>query len=161
MLLDDCLPVYDVSDSVATVVNADVSTTWEALMRVDLIEVGRQRRAVGMLAALRALPEMVTRLLHGESLPHAPEQLRLRDSATIPPALGGWVLLGERPGDEIALGLVGKFWLPVIEFATVTREGFRDFAQPGYAKTVYALSVRALAPGADAADWRDAYSNHR
>ena len=57
MLLDDFLPVYDVSDSVATVVNADVSTTWEALMRVDLIEVGRQRRAVGMLAALRALPD--------------------------------------------------------------------------------------------------------
>jgi hypothetical protein len=55
MLLDDFLPVYDVSDSVATVITADVSTTWEALMRVDLIEVGRQRRAVGMLAALRAL----------------------------------------------------------------------------------------------------------
>ena len=146
MLLDDFLPVYDVSDSVATVVNADVSTTWEALMQVDLIEVGRQRRAVGMLAALRALPEMVTRLIHGEALPHAPEQLRLRDSAAIPPALGGWVLLGERPGDEIALGLVGKFWLPVIEFAPVTREGFRDFARPGYAKTVYALSARALAP---------------
>ena len=116
-------------------------------MRVDLIEVGRQRRAVGMLAALRALPDVVTRLIHGESLPQAPEQLRLCDSAAIPPALGGWVLLGERPGDEIALGLVGKFWLPVIEFATVSREGFRDFAQPGYAKTVYALSVRALAPG--------------
>ena len=146
MLLDDFLPVYDVSDSVATVVNADVATTWDALMAVDLIDVGRQRRAVGMLAALRALPEMVTRLLHGESLPHAPERLCLRDSGTIPPALGGWVLLGERPGEEIALGLVGKFWLPVIEFASVSREGFRDFAEPGYAKTVYALSVRALAP---------------
>ena len=60
MLLDNFLPVYDVSDSVATVVNADVATTWDGLMQVDLIEVGRQRRAVGMLAALRALPEMVT-----------------------------------------------------------------------------------------------------
>ena len=160
MLLDDFLPVYDVSDSVATVVNADLSTTWDALMEVDLIDVGRQRRAVGMLAALRALPELVTRLIHGESLPHAPERLRLRDSATIPPALGGWVLLGERPGEEIALGLAGKFWLPVIEFVPVTREGFRDFAQPGYAKTVYALSVRPLASATDAADWRDAYRNH-
>ena len=147
MLLDDFLPVYDVSDSVATVVNADLSTTWDALMEVDLIDVGRQRRAVGMLAALRALPELVARLIHGESLPHAPERLRLRDSASIPPALGGWVLLGERPGEEIALGLAGKFWLPVIEFVPVTREGFRDFAQPGYAKTVYALSVRPLASG--------------
>jgi hypothetical protein len=146
MLLDEFLPVYDVSDSVATVVNADLSTTWDALMEVDLIDVGRQRRAVGMLAALRALPEMVTRLLHGESLPHAPTRLRLRDSGAIPPSLGGWVLLGERPGEEIALGLVGKFWLPVIEFASVDRKDFRDFAQPGYAKTVYALSARALSP---------------
>jgi hypothetical protein len=145
MLIDDFLPVYDVSDSVATVVNADVATTWDALMQVDLIGVARQRRAVGMLSALRALPEIVTRLLHGESLPHAPEHLRLHDSASIPPAVGGWVLLGERAGDEIALGSVGKFWLPVIEFASVNRERFCDFAEPGYAKTIYDLSVRALA----------------
>lgn len=144
MLIDDYLPAFDVSDSVAIVVNADVAATWRALMDVDLIAVGRQRRAVGMFAALRALPEMVTRLLHGESFPAAPDRLRLRDSARIPPALGGWVLLDERPNEEIALGLVGKFWLPVIEYATVSRESFREFAQPGYAKTVYALSVQAL-----------------
>jgi len=40
---------------------------------------------------------------------------------------------------------VGKFWRPVIEFAKVPAERFRDFAEPGYAKTVYALSVRPLA----------------
>jgi hypothetical protein len=146
MLIDDYLPVYDVSDGVATVVNADVATTWDALMQVDLIEVGRQRRVAGMLAALRALPEIVARALLGEPLPRLPERLRLHDSSTILPAQGGWILLGERPGEEIALGLVGKFWLPVIEFATVSPEGFRDFAQSGYAKTVYVFSVRALDP---------------
>jgi hypothetical protein len=144
MFIDDYLPTYDVSDSVATVVDADVATTWNALMEVDLVDVGRQRRAVGMLAALRALPEIVTRFLHGEALPSAPDQLRLRDSAKVPPSLGGWVLLYERPNEEIGLGMVGRFWLPVIEYATVSRESFRDFAQPGYAKTVYALSVHAL-----------------
>jgi hypothetical protein len=40
-------------------------------------------------------------------------------------------LLGERPGDEIALGLVGKFWRPVIVYAKVSAETFRDFAEPG------------------------------
>jgi hypothetical protein len=40
--------------------------------------------------------------------------------------------------------LVGKFWRPVIEYAEVSPESFRDFAEPGYAKTVYSLSVRAL-----------------
>jgi hypothetical protein len=70
--------------------------------------------------------------------------MRLRDATTLPLSDGGWVLLGERPRDEIALGLVGKFWRPVIEFANVTAERFRDFSEPGYAKTIYSLSVRRL-----------------
>jgi hypothetical protein len=113
-------------------------------MQVDLIEVGRRRPVVALLGALRAVPEIVSHLLHGESPPQAPKQLRLRDTTQIPLGEGGWVLLGERPRDEIALGLVGKFWRPVIAFAKVSAEGFRDFAEPGYAKTIYSLSVRAV-----------------
>ena len=55
MIVDDFLPVYDVSDSVATVVDADSKTTWDALMQVDLIEVGRRRPLVAALGAFRAL----------------------------------------------------------------------------------------------------------
>ena len=144
MLVDDFLPVYDVSDAVATVVEADVAATWDALMHVDLIEVGRRRPMVAVLGALRALPDIVSHLLHGESPPKAPKQLRLRDTTQIPLGEGGWILLGERPRDEIALGLVGKFWRPVIAFAKVSSGEFRGFAEPGYAKTIYSLSVRAL-----------------
>ena len=144
MLVDEFLPVYDVSDAVATVVHANVEATWDALMRVDLIEVGRQRPLVAVLGALRALPDIVSHLLHGEPPPHAPAHMRLRDTAAMPSGDGGWTLLGERPHDEIALGLIGKFWRPIITFATVAAEDFRDFAEPGYAKTVYSLSVRAL-----------------
>jgi hypothetical protein len=144
MLLDEFLPVYDVSDAVATVVEADVATTWRALADVDLIEVGRQRPLVGVLGALRALPDIVSHLIHGEAPPQAPQHLRLRELTTLPADAGGWVLLGERPEDEIALGLVGKFWRPVIAFAEVSAARFRDFAEPGFAKTIYALSVRRI-----------------
>ena len=144
MLVDDFLPAYDVSDSVATVVEADVARVWEALLAADLIEAGRRRPLVGLLGALRALPDIAAHLLHGEPPPTAPKTLRLRDTVDLPRDQGGWVLLGERPQDEIALGLVGKFWRPVITFATVPREGFRDFAEPGWAKTVYSLAVRPL-----------------
>jgi hypothetical protein len=65
MLVDEFLPVYDVSDSVATVVQADLATTWDALMEVDLIEVGRRRPLVAVLGALRALPDIVSHVLHG------------------------------------------------------------------------------------------------
>lgn len=144
MLVDDFLPEYDVSDAVATVVGADLATTWDALMDVDLIDVGRKRPLVGVLGAIRMLPDIVSHMLHGEPPQRPPEHLRLRDITQLSLDNGGWVLLGERLRDEIALGLVGKFWRPVIEFAKVPADRFREFAEPGYAKTIYSLSVRAL-----------------
>lgn len=143
-LLEELLPVYDVSDSVATVVAADLATTWEALLEVDLLDVGRRRPVVGLLGALRALPAMVGHILHGDVPPKAPARMRLRDTTLSPASEGGWILLGERPCDELVLGLVGQFWRPIIAFAEVPAEDFRDFATPGFAKTVYALAVRPI-----------------
>ena len=148
MLAEEFLPSYDVSDEVATVVEAEASAVWGALMEADLIELGRRAPLVGVLGAFRMLPELVSHLLHGERPTKAPETMRLRDMADIPSTEGGWILLGERPGEEIALGLVGKFWRPVIEYADVGAEDFRDFSEPGYAKTVYQLSVRPRDGGA-------------
>jgi hypothetical protein len=144
---DDFLPVYDVSDEVATVVHADSQTVWEALIDVDLLEVGKRVPLAGVLGALRMLPEIVSHLLHGERPPRAPESMRLRELAEMPAEQGGWILLGERPGEEIGLGLVGKFWRPVIQYAQVSPERFSDFNEPGYAKTIYDLSVRPLPDG--------------
>jgi hypothetical protein len=144
MLVDEFLPVYDVSDTIATVVQADVANTWGALMDVDFIDVSRRRPLVAALGTLRIVPDIVTHLLHGHIPPRAPRQLRLRDIATLPREQGGWILLGERDRDEIALGLVGKFWLPVIAYANVAPDSFERFNEPGYAKTVYSLSVQPL-----------------
>ena len=119
MLVDEFMPIDDVSDAMATVVEADVATTWDALMRVDLIDVGRKRPLVAVLGGLRIVPDIVSHLLHGELPARQLEHLRLCDITSIPLDEGGWVLLGLRAQDGIALGLVGKFWRPVIEFATV------------------------------------------
>ena len=146
MLIDDLMPVYDVSHAVATVVDADVATTWDALMEVDLLEVGRKRPAVALLGALRMLPDVAAQLLHGNRSPR-PDSMRLRDLTTIPLGAGGWILLGRREREEIALGLIGRFWRPVIEFANVKSAAeFRSFDEPGFARTIYALSVQALGP---------------
>jgi len=147
MLEDEFLPAYDVADAVAVVVHANAGTTWAALMDVDLVELGRRHPLVGLLGAVRLLPELIGHLLHGEPPPAAPKHMRLRDTTTMPASSGGWILLGERSGEEIALGLVGKFWQPVIEYAHVTAEDFSAFSEPGYAKTVYALAVRPLESG--------------
>jgi hypothetical protein len=146
VLVDEFLPEFDFSNEIGTVVAADAATTWDALMDADLIELGRRRPLVGLLGAIRILPEVVWQRLHGEHPPAAPEHLTLRDTTKLPMS-GGWVLLGETPGVEIALGLVGKFWRPVIEFAEVDAPAFKDFAQPGFAKTVYALGTRGRENG--------------
>jgi len=142
LLVDEFLPVFDFSDTIETVVAADPATTWNVLVGADLIEVGRRRPLVGLLGAVRILPDLVWQRLHGEHPPAAPERLTLRDTTKLPMSGGGWVLLGERPPEEIALGLVGKFWRPVIEYAEVEASEFRDFAAPGFAKTLYALGTR-------------------
>jgi hypothetical protein len=144
-LADHFLPVYDVSDAVATVADADQETAWRALLDVDLLQLGREAPVVGMLGALRMVPEVIGHLLHGERPAKPPESMRLRDLPSIPMYEGGWILLGDRPGEEIALGLVGKFWRPVIEFARITSaDQFRDFDEPGFAKTIYNLTAREL-----------------
>ena len=90
MLIDEFMPAYDVSDAVATVVEADIATTWAALMAVDLIDVGRRRPSVALLGALRMLPDLVSRLLRGTLPASQPAHLRLRDLATLTPDTGGW-----------------------------------------------------------------------
>ena len=57
-LAEQFLPTFDVSDELAVVVNASVAKVWTALLDADLIEVGRRRPLVGVLGALRALPEL-------------------------------------------------------------------------------------------------------
>ena len=80
-------------------------------------------------------------------MPDQPERLRLKETTELPATNGGWVLLGERENDELALGLVGKFWRPVIEYANVEADDFRSFSEPGWAKTVYDLQVSPLEDG--------------
>lgn len=147
MLADELLPVYDVSDEVATVVHAETPRVWRAVMDADMIALGRRAPLVGVLGAVRVLPELVSNLLHGERPAGAPKSLHLREMAELPRAQGGWTLLGEREGEQIALGLVGKFWRPVIEYADVAAEDFTAFNEPGYAKTIYQLSVRPIEEG--------------
>jgi hypothetical protein len=144
MLVDDFLPTYDVSDGVAAIVQADLATTWNALMEVDLLEVGRKKPMVAILGAMRGLPDIASHLLHGKAPAPMPKRMRLLDTTANAVESGGWVLLGLRPNDELALGLVGKFWKPVIPFVAVPASEFRAFEEPGFAKTIYSLSVRAL-----------------
>jgi hypothetical protein len=147
-LEDDLLPEFDVSDTVARAVAAEPEVAWEALLAVDLIELGRRRPLVGVLGAARAAPELLQRLVRGRGLPPRPQAATLRSLAASGAAADGdWTLLAEHPGRAIALGLVGRFWKPIIEYRRITADTFGEFDEPGWAKTVYSLSVEPIGPG--------------
>lgn len=140
-LYDELLPEFDSSDELAVVVAADMSATWQALIAADLMEVGRKHPLSAVLGGARVLPELLVGLVHGETPDAPPEAMRLGDLADERSGAGTWVKLGERPGSELALGLVGKFWKPVIEYRAVAADEFTDFAEPGFAKTIYAFKL--------------------
>jgi hypothetical protein len=147
VLFERFLPEYDVSTTIEVRVAADASQTWQALDGVDLIEVGKRWPLVGLLGGIRVLPEIASNLAHGEGPPRMPERMTLRDTTLPQFGPGAWTLLGERPRCELSLGLVGKFWRPVIEYVEIDAASFTDFDRPGFAKTVYALAVAESADG--------------
>lgn len=140
-LYEELLPVFDNSDEAAVLVDADPSTTWRALLDTDLLEVGKTHRLVGVLGAVRMLPELALGLMHGDLPDEMPDSMRLGDLGDVATSDGGWAKLGERDGTEIAFGLVGKFWKPVIDYRAVSADDFATFDEPGIAKTVYAFKI--------------------
>lgn len=146
-LCEELLPVFDNSDEAALLVNADMATTWRALLDTDLLEVGKTHRLVGVLGAVRMLPELALGLVHGDRPDEMPESMRLGALGDVATGDGGWAKLGERDGTEIAFGLVGKFWKPVIEYRAVEAADFAAFNEPGIAKTVYAFNLKPVEGG--------------
>jgi hypothetical protein len=137
-LLDQVLPHFDASERHGIVVAAPPEVVFDAVKDVTVRDV----RLLTPLMALRGLPRLVKR------------RRRLRRLPSSDPLIGrlleaGFVQLGERPGAEIAVGAVGRFWRPADNrpVAVPTRDEFLSFSEPGYAKAVMAFLVRPEGDG--------------
>jgi hypothetical protein len=130
-LLDEAMQSFDANEVHDIWVPARPQVVFAAVKQVTVQEV----RLLLPLEALRLLPNLVTRRT----------VFRPRRSApAIEQFTAGVVPLGERAGDEIVAGAVGRFWRvagnePV---GVRTREDFLGFAEPGYAKAAIAFLVR-------------------
>ncbi len=124
MLIDDFLPVYDVVARYITEVNAPIERVYAAVHGVDL----SQSRITGWLLALRGLRR-----------PSRKTALTLADFIE-----GGFIPLGEERPRELLLGLIGKFWTPTGCVQRLDADGFRRFAQPGFAKAAWNFSLEPL-----------------
>jgi len=137
VLLDDVLPEFDVTRVDAVVIRASAEAVYQIACDVDLVDVVREDRLVGMLFALRSIPDEIMRRL-GRA-PRAPEvaSLRLSDLGDE----GEWIRLAEEPGREFVFGAAGRFWNGPIQWDRITRASFADATAPGSARIAANLAV--------------------
>lgn len=122
-------PDYVLTDEIVLPVPASVA--FDTVSTFDLNDI-RQPSARAVLW-LRALPERLRRRVP----PRHPTRLTLDDFVVGT----DWLLLGRRQGRDVALGAIGRFWTPVVEWEPVTLEEFATFAKPGMAKVVMSFTV--------------------
>ena len=133
MLIDDFMPTFDVSERHHTLALAPADRTYDAARNVDL---ARSRVIRGLFAA-RGVPRMV----RGRRRP-VPRTMTLDDLLA-----AGFVWLGEDPGREFVLGLVGTFWKPSGGVRRIEPREFAAFEEPGQAKATW--NVRVIPDGDD------------
>ena len=119
MLIDEWMPAWDAVERHETRIRAPRELVWRTVRTLDF----KRSPVVGALFALRSLPG----LLSGRPRPRAL-------GTTLDGLLrNGFVLLGERPGAELLLGVVGRFWRPTGDVLRLTADEVRAFDRPGYA----------------------------
>lgn len=132
LIIDRCLPDFDARIVEHVLVDAEHGATWDALCDLDLMRV--HTPLLDAAFWVRGLP---ARLRHVDVPP--PATLRLGDPGA---PLPGWVSLGLVPRHEIALGAVGRFWTPSIEWKDVSAEAFPTYGEPGWGRIAVSFSLR-------------------
>jgi hypothetical protein len=131
MIIDDRMPEFDVRLAEHLIVSAPPTAIFAAARNLDFLTVHSPLLDAAMW--VRRVPDRV----RGRTKP-MPTALRLAEGMGLP----GWMMLGERPDDEIAFGAVGRFWQPSIEWRDVPPEQFTAFNQPGWGKIACNFTVR-------------------
>jgi hypothetical protein len=124
-LLDQLIPVYDVSSRHAISVAASPPDVYQAARQADL---GRPS-LVRALMGLRALPAVLKR---------GGRQPRLADLFT---------LVAEEPGEEFVLGIRGRFWTLTGSLIRATPEQLRQPPPPGTVQALWNFRVEPSGAG--------------
>jgi hypothetical protein len=122
-LLDEVMPHYDVRERHELWVPAEPGAAFEAVKAVSAREV----RLFGPLMRLRTFGR--SKRVFDPEAPLLEEMVKI-----------GFVRLGERPGEEIVVGAIGRFWSPTANRPRPV-EDFAGFSEPGYAKAAMNFTV--------------------
>ncbi|HEX8905799.1 MAG TPA: hypothetical protein VF771_13195, partial [Longimicrobiaceae bacterium] len=127
MLIDEWMPAWDVVERHETRIRASREQVWAAVRALDF---GRSP-VIRALMAIRMLPSLLT--ARGRR-----KALEARGGGLL---RAGFLLLDEVAGEELVLGVVGRFWTPGGGIERVTRDGLRAFDRPGFAIGVWNFSL--------------------
>ena len=125
MLIDEFLPRYDARERHSIEVNAATSEVYRAVRQTNF----QKANLTKFLFKLRGISSSESFSLE--------DYLKMR-----------FVILGERPDEEILLGLTGKFWKPSGDLIRVEAQDFVRFNRAGYAKAVWNFSLGKTTDGA-------------
>jgi hypothetical protein len=137
MLIDEVLPVFDVTRVDTVVVAASADAVYQVALDLDLLEVVRDDPVLGALFAVREIPDRVLRALGRREEVPPPESMRLGELTDE----GEWIRLGEDPGREIVFGAAGRFWNGPIAWQRTTPTSFASFDAPASARIVANLAI--------------------
>jgi hypothetical protein len=127
MLIDDFMPNFDVSERHHTLVLAPAERAYRAARSLDMA----RSRVVRALFTARGIPLVLRRRRRP-----APASMNLDDLMA-----AGFVWLGEDPGREFVLGVIGTFWRPTGGVSRIEPSEFAAFDHPGRAKAVWNFRV--------------------
>lgn len=102
MLIDKCLPHYDVVERHQMTIHASAAASYAALLSIDFAESGVLRA----LLAIRALPAWLFARSTRQGRTSAPRRALTLDTIEA----GGFVRLAAIPPEEIVFGVEGRFW---------------------------------------------------
>lgn len=126
MLIDAFLPDYDFSEKHETSVRASAEKVYAAVNSADL----SGSWIIRGLLTLRGLGRPSSKTLTLSEM-----------------TKDGFAILGEKPDEEILLGLAGKFWTLGGCLQKIDAENFREFHAKGYAKAAWNFSLAETVKG--------------
>ncbi len=136
-LIQHFLPNPRHTETLRIFVNAHPDEAWEAARHFDAASVPWVR----MLFDIRTIPDRLKGKQVQDTQPTSVGVDQVTRDGT------GFMILDEKPGREVVVGSVGKFWHLNIPFARVEPGDFFDFKAPGWGKLAWAIAVEPYQNG--------------
>lgn len=132
MLIESFAPNPDAVETHCIAINATPDVVYRALWTADL----GGSLIIKFLLGLRSLPEFVSRGFRG-----LPRNQKITLQTLIDSGFG---ILAEKPGEEIVLGVNGRFWRPTGNLSPFRREDFDGPVPSGIARAVWNFKVEGV-----------------